>query len=99
MGAEVLVLGFPLGTTDLTVSRGLASAFRNDVGRNIMLVQTDSAVNPGNSGGPLLNLQGQVVGVVAAKFVDVSIEGVGFAISVNTVILYLERLIAGEVIT
>ena len=99
LGAEVLVLGFPLGTTDLTVSRGLASAFRNDVGRNIMLVQTDSAVNPGNSGGPLLNLQGQVVGVVAAKFVDVSIEGVGFAISVNTVILYLERLIAGEVIT
>jgi S1-C subfamily serine protease len=47
----------------------------------------------------LLNLEGQVVGVVGAKFAGLSIEGVGFAISANTVKLYLDRLKPGEVIT
>ncbi|HLF04250.1 MAG TPA: trypsin-like peptidase domain-containing protein, partial [Dehalococcoidia bacterium] len=83
---------------ELTVTRGLASSFRADSGRNVALVQTDSAVNPGNSGGPMLNLQGQVIGVVSAKSVSISVEGVGFAISANTVRQYLERLKAGEVI-
>lgn len=90
--------GFPLGSSDLTVTRGLVSAIKVDTGRNIRWIQTDSAINPGNSGGPLVNLQGQVIGVVSAKSVGVSIEGVGFAISANTVKLYLDRLKAGEVI-
>lgn len=98
LGTEALVIGYPLGSSDLTVTRGLVSAVKRDTGRNIHWIQTDSAVNPGNSGGPLLNLQGQVIGVVSAKFVGVSIEGVGFAISANTVKLYLDRLKAGEVI-
>lgn len=99
LGAEVLVLGFPLGTDELVVTRGLASSFKLDTGRNIRLIQTDSAINPGNSGGPMLNLQGQVIGVVTSKIVSTSVEGVGFAISVNTVKLYLDRLKAGEVIS
>ena len=90
--------GFPLGSSELTITRGLVSAIKSDTGRNILWIQTDSAINPGNSGGPLLNLQGQVIGVVSAKFVGVSIEGIGFAISVNTVNLYLDRLKAGDVI-
>lgn len=69
-----------------------------DNGRNITWVQTDSAVNPGNSGGPLLNLQGQVIGVVSAKMVGIAVEGMGFAISANTVNAYLPRLKAGETI-
>ena len=96
---RVLVLGYPLGSENISVTSGLVSTTEIDGGRNITWVQTDSAINPGNSGGPLLNLQGQVIGVVAAKFVSVAIEGVGFAISSNTIKIYLERIKAGEVIT
>ena len=98
LASDVLVLGYPLGETDLSVTRGIVSAVKSDAGTNIAWVQTDAAVNPGNSGGPLLNLQGQVIGVVATKFVGLAIEGVSFAISSNTVDLYLGRLKAGEVI-
>ena len=101
-----LVAGYPLDTQSFTVTQGQISAFPVDIGRNIVWIQTDATVNPGNSGSPLLNLQGQVIGVMTTKFVDASIEGgdptissVGFAISSNTVKLYLERLKAGETIT
>ena len=99
LGQQAVVLGYPLGAETLNITSGFVSAMEFDEGRNVNWVQTDSAVNPGNSGGPLLNLQGQVVGVVSSKFVAISIEGVAFAISANTVELYLDRLIAGEVIT
>ncbi len=99
LGSEALVLGFPLGETELTVTRGVVSAIKFDSGRNVSWVQTDAAINPGNSGGPLLNLQGEVVGVVTSKNFSAEVEGVGFAISTNTLRLYLERLKAGEVIT
>jgi S1-C subfamily serine protease len=46
----------------------------------------------------LFNLQGQVIGVVAAKFISVSVEDIGFAISANTVKVYLGQLKSGEVI-
>ena len=92
------VLGFPLGRSNLSVSRGLASAFPMDPGRNIHWVQTDSAINPGNSGGPLVDLQGKVVGIVSSKFVGAGLEGLGFAISANTAKLYLDRLLNGEII-
>ena len=98
LGTEVIVLGFPLGLPELSVTRGIISSFRSNTGSNITWIQTDSAVNPGNSGGPLLNPQGQVIGIVTDKFVGVSIEGAGLAVSVNTIKVYLERLIEGEVI-
>ena len=98
LGQQVVVLGYPLGARNIAVTSGLVSAIEFDSGRNITWVQTDSAINPGNSGGPLLNLQGQVIGVVSAKLVGFGIEGVGFAISANTVNTYLPRLEAGEVI-
>ncbi|MEK7281644.1 MAG: trypsin-like peptidase domain-containing protein, partial [Chloroflexota bacterium] len=99
LGTDVMVLGYPLGSTSLTVTKGIASAFKSDTGRNIAWVQTDSAVNPGNSGGPLFNLQGQVIGMVSAKIISFGVENVGFAISVDTIKLYLDRLKAGETIT
>ena len=85
LGDQVLVLGYPLGSRNVTVTSGLVSTIEYDSGRNITWVQTDSAINPGNSGGPMLNMQGQVIGVVSAKLVGLGIEGVGFAISANTV--------------
>ena len=96
LGSLALAIGFPLGTDDLTITQGLVSAVKVDDGRGLVWLQTDAAVNPGNSGGPLVDLQGRVIGIVSAKFVDVSIEGVGFAISVQTVATYIERLKAGE---
>ena len=98
LGSEVIVVGYPLGISSLSVTRGLASTFRVDPGRNITWVQTDSAINPGNSGGPLVNLEGKVIGIITAKLVGANIEGVGFAISANTVKQYLARLKNGEII-
>jgi len=96
LGSDVVVIGYPLGSKDITVTKGVASAFKSDPYKNLTLVQTDSAINSGNSGGPLLNLQGQVIGVVSLKLRGA--ENVGFAVSANTVKLYLERLKAGEII-
>lgn len=96
LGQQAVVLGYPLGEEEITITSGIVSAIKFDTGRNIMWIQTDSAINPGNSGGPLLNLQGQVIGVVTTKVVGFGVEGVGFAISANTVNTYLPQLEAGE---
>jgi Tol biopolymer transport system component len=96
LGQQVVVLGYPLEAENVAVTSGLFSTVEFDSGRNITWAQTDSAINPGNSGGPLLDLQGKVIGVVSVKMVGIAVEGVGFAISANTVNLYLARLIAGE---
>ena len=84
VGAEVIAIGFPLGSTlgdEPTVSRGIISAKRD--GR----LQTDASVNPGNSGGPLLDMFGQAVGVVVSKIEETEagrpVSGIGFAIPIN----------------
>ena len=92
LGQQVIVLGYPLEGKNVSVTSGLISTIDFDSGRNITWVQTDSAVNPGNSGGPLLDLRGRVIGVVSAKMVGVAVEGMGFAISANTVNVYLPGL-------
>jgi serine protease Do len=98
LGQSVLTMGYPLGSSDLNITQGLVSSLKSDPSRNIQWVQTDTAVNPGNSGGPMINLQGEVVGIITAKFVGTAIEGVGFAISAATIRTYFERIKAGEVI-
>jgi Tol biopolymer transport system component len=98
LGQQVLVLGYPLGVENVTITSGLVSTIDFDIGRNITWVQTDSAINPGNSGGPMLDLQGKVIGVVSAKLVGTAVEGIGFAISANTVHLYIQWLEAGATI-
>ena len=68
VGDEVLALGFPLADRigpDLTVTRGIISSTRTVAG--VELLQTDAAVNPGNSGGPLVNIDGEVIGVNTSK--------------------------------
>ena len=69
-----------------------------DGGRNIRWIQTDMPLGAENSGAPLVSLQGEVIGLVDPKAVDVGLDDAGFAISANTIQLYLDRLIAGEVI-
>ena len=92
LGQQVVVLGYPLDADSVNVTSGFVSSVEFDSGRNVIWIKTDSAINPGNSGGPLLNLQGQVVGVVSSKLVGIAVEGVGYAISANTVEACLPQL-------
>ena len=86
VGDEVVAIGFPYfqdADAEPTVSTGIISARRDD------RLQTDAALNPGNSGGPLLNMFGQVVGIVVSRVEydreGRAIAGIGFAIPVNNV--------------
>ena len=63
------------------------------------VLQTDAAINPGNSGGPLVNINGEVIGINSLKLVEDEIEGMGFALPIEEVMLYVERLENGEKIT
>ena len=89
----LVVLGYPSGSESVSVASGLVSTTDYDSGRNITWVLTDAAVSTGHSGGPLLDLQGKVIGVVSG-----TLDGVSFAISANTVRVYLDTLKAGGVI-
>ena len=76
-GEEVVALGYPLDLAGgMSVTRGIVSAFRSYGG--VSYVQTDAATNKGNSGGPLLNLRGEVVGMNSRGLL--SAQGIGFAI-------------------
>ena len=78
-GEEVIALGYPFGYElgqSMTITTGIVSALRTYDG--VAYVQTDSALNPGNSGGPLLNLRGAVVGMNTAGITDA--QGLNFAI-------------------
>ncbi|MEO1651994.1 MAG: trypsin-like peptidase domain-containing protein [Bacteroidota bacterium] len=83
---RVAVLGYPYGMP-FTVTDGIVSSPEQPMdGR--YYIQTDAAVNPGNSGGPLVNLRGEVVGVTTSKFANA--DNVGFAIPVKDLVLDLE---------
>ena len=83
VGEQVAAIGNPLGELANSMTVGHISALNRDVyieGVSRNKIQTDAAVNRGNSGGPLLNLQGEVIGVISAKSTGVDVEGLGFAI-------------------
>lgn len=91
LGEDVMALGFPLSSQlgdDLTVTRGIISARRQFEGYEFF--QTDAALNPGNSGGPLLNRDGDVIGVITFGIAEA--EGVAFALSVEELNSRLEAL-------
>lgn len=100
IGDEVVAVGFALNLDGgPTVTRGIVSALNRTIssedGALDGLIQTDTAISSGNSGGPLLNSRGQVVGVNTAVFqssFDVAANNVGFAISVSEVIPVIEEL-------
>ncbi|MCC8182647.1 MAG: S1C family serine protease, partial [Clostridiales bacterium] len=91
VGDEALAIGDPLGTTLRgTLTNGIISAINRNVtvnGYSMTLLQTTAALNSGNSGGPLINIYGQVVGVNNMKMnsTSVTVEGLGFAVPTSVV--------------
>ena len=88
-GEEVIAIGTPLSKDFAqTVTKGVVSAVgrtvTTDNGKQVNLIQTDAAINQGNSGGPLVNAQGQVIGINTLKLAG-GAEGIGFAIPINEV--------------
>ena len=101
VGDSVAAIGDPLGSELRgTMTNGIVSAINRDMtigGRTLTLIQTNAALNSGNSGGPLINCHGQVIGINTMKigtFVDeAGVEGLGFAIPSATVKEIVEQLI------
>ena len=89
IGSDAIAIGNPLGTLGGTVTTGIISATSRNIkmsdGSVHTLIQTDAAINSGNSGGGLFNNQGQLIGIVSAKYSATGVEGLGFAIPSNTV--------------
>lgn len=94
VGESVYAIGNPLGELTFTLTGGLVSAKDRTItmsdGTIMNMLQTDTAINSGNSGGPLFNEYGQVIGIVSAKLSsssnsEASVEGLGFAIPINDV--------------
>ena len=93
VGDMVIAIGNPLGELTATATVGYVSGKDRSVstdGTIINMLQTDAAINSGNSGGPLFNMKGQVIGITTAKYSGstgsgASIEGIGFAIPINDV--------------
>ncbi len=87
-GQEIYVIGNPLGELGGSVSKGIISKTARNIiigGIKMELMQIDAAVNPGNSGGALFDMDGKLIGIVNAKYSEEGIEGLGFAIPINTV--------------
>lgn len=87
IGELTVAIGNPLGELGGTVTDGIVSALDREItveGENMVLLQTNAAVSPGNSGGGLFNSKGELIGVVNAKSSGSSVEGLGFAIPINT---------------
>ena len=101
VGDSVAAIGDPLGTEFRgTLTNGIVFAIIRDVttgGRTLTLIQTNAALNSGNSGGPLINCYGQVVGIntlkIGAFTDDAGVEGLGFAIPSTTVKEIVEQLV------
>ncbi len=93
VGEEVIAIGNPLGELTFTMTQGYISALDRSIntdGTPINMMQTDAAINSGNSGGPLFDMNGNVIGVTTAKYSGstssgTTIEGIGFAIPINDV--------------
>ena len=78
-GQEIVVIGTALGTLENTVSRGIVSGLRTSGGAT--LVQTDAATNPGNSGGPMLDRNGSVIGITTMGYRDA--QGLNFGVAID----------------
>ncbi|MDF2873672.1 MAG: htrA 2 [Sporomusa sp.] len=97
VGEPAIAIGNPLGLEFKgSVTAGVVSALNRslDIGeRRFKLIQTDAAINPGNSGGALVNADGVVVGINSAKIALSGVEGIGFAIPINSARPILQSLI------
>lgn len=100
VGEFSMAIGNPLGM-ESTVTAGIISAVNRTItseNRNYTVIQTDAAINSGNSGGALVNSKGQVIGINTLKLSGTGIEGIGFAIPINsTVDIYKQLISDGKV--
>lgn len=101
VGDEVAAIGNPLGELTFSLTTGVVSALDRTItaeNTTMSLIQTDAAINAGNSGGALFNMQGEVIGVTNAKYSSsgmgtASIDNIGFAIPIDNVKSIIESLI------
>ncbi len=107
LGDTVFTIGSPLGYEYRgTVTDGILSGKDREVAVSLSstndwimkVLQTNAAVNPGNSGGPLLNAQGEVIGIISLKLVETEVENMGFAIPIEYAMSHIESLEKGEAI-
>ncbi|MGN0591287.1 trypsin-like peptidase domain-containing protein [Ruminococcus sp.] len=97
LGEEVVAIGNPAGLSG-TLTNGIVSGLNRKIrsdstGYEMTCIQTNAAISPGNSGGALVNMFGQVVGITSSKYVSSSYEGLGFAITINEALPIIEELI------
>ncbi len=94
VGEFVMAIGNPLGM-DSSVTCGIVSAVNREIpdeGTTYTAIQTDAAINSGNSGGALVNSKGQVIGINTLKLSGTGIEGMGFAIPINSTTKVISQL-------
>jgi len=106
VGDHVLAIGNPLGELTFSMSGGMVSSVNRAInvgGTPFNMIQTDASINSGNSGGPLFNSYGEVVGIVSAKYSasgsGASVEGLGFAIPINDVFAMIQDIMTNGYIT
>ena len=100
VGEFSMAIGNPLGM-ESSVTAGIISAINREItsdGKTFKVIQTDAAINSGNSGGALINSKGQVIGINTLKLSGTNIEGIGFAIPINsTKEIYTQLISDGKV--
>ena len=104
LGDTVFTVGAPLGKEYMgTITKGIVSGINRMVsveltsGKYLMeVIQTDASINSGNSGGPICNIRGEVIGITSSKLVGSGVEGMGFAIPINTVNEMINDIENGE---
>ena len=107
VGEQVIAIGNPLGELTFSLTSGYISALDraiNTDGTPINMLQTDAAINSGNSGGPLFDMNGNVIGITTAKYSGstssgTSIEGIGFAIPINDAMAIVNDLMTYGYVT
>ena len=99
-GDGAIAIGNALGYGQ-SVTTGCISAVERTVqltDGSMTLIQTSAAINPGNSGGALLNAKGEVIGINTVKYSDTTVEGMGFAIPINSAIETVNDIISGKIV-
>ena len=101
VGDDVVAIGNPLGELTFSLTKGCVSALDRSItidNMSMNLIQTDCAINSGNSGGALFNMYGEVIGITNAKYsnngsAEATIESIGFAIPISTARVIIESII------
>lgn len=104
LGDTLFTVGAPIGKEYMgTITKGIVSGINRMVsvelgsGSYLMeVIQTDASINSGNSGGPICNIKGEVVGITSSKLMGTGIEGMGFAIPINSVMDVIESIESGK---